>query len=65
MSTRIAYSLKEAAEQVQQSVDTLRKAIRTTELGAFPPPLKAKRDGKKYLVLHAELVRWAESLPDA
>lgn len=63
--TRIAYSLKAAAEQVEQSEDTLRKAIKTTDPTSFPPPLKAKRDGKKYLVLHSELVRWAESLPDA
>ena len=67
--TRIAYDLETAAEQVSQSVKTLRRAIAATDPAAFPPPLRAKRQGDKpnseYRILHADLVAWAESLRDA
>ena len=67
--SRIAYDLKQAAEQVSVSIDTIRRAIRATDPNAYPPPLKAKRSGsdKKpaYRVLHADLEAWASSLKDA
>jgi hypothetical protein len=67
--TRIAYDIKQAAEQVSVSVDTIRRAIRATDPGAYPPPLKAKQTGsdKKpaYRILHADLEAWASSLKDA
>lgn len=66
---RIAYDLDTAAEQVSQSAKTLRRAIASTDPAAFPPPLRAKRQGDKpnsaYLILHADLMAWAESLRDA
>lgn len=67
--TRILYTIEDAAEQVSQSVKTLRRAIHATDSRLFPPPLRAKRLGTKtnseYRILHADLVAWAESLPDA
>jgi hypothetical protein len=64
--SRIAYTIDDAAEQVSQSTKTLRRAIHATgKEDAGPPPLKAKRDGRKYLILHADLEAWAASLPDA
>lgn len=64
--TRILYTIPDAAEQVSQSVNTIRRAIHAT--GAEkdgPPPLRAKRDGRKYLIEHEALVAWASSLKDA
>lgn len=67
--TRIAYTVEDAAEQVSQSVKTVRRAIASTDPTAFPPPLRAKRQGDRtnsaYLILHDDLVAWAESLRDA
>jgi len=67
--SKLLYTLAEAAEQVSVSEKTLRRAIQATDPTAFPPPLLAKRMGtpKKpaYRVLHADLMAWAQSLPDA
>lgn len=72
MSQQIAYTLDQAATQVQQSTDTLRRAIKATAYvdaqgePVFPPPLKgAKRDSKKYLIPHDALMEWVSRLPDA
>lgn len=69
MSPRILYDLDTAAEMVSQSVKTLRRAIQATDPAAFPPPLKAKRQGKAknaaYGITHTALMEWADSLPDA
>lgn len=69
MTAAVALPLAEAAAAVGQSVNTLRKAIHTTDPNAFPPPLRAKRAGTShkasYLVLVSELERWVNSLPDA
>jgi len=66
MTARIAYKLPDAAEQVSVSVSYLRLAIHATgKEKDGPPPLKAKKVGKEYRVMHAELVAWASRLPDA
>jgi hypothetical protein len=61
----VAYTLVDAAQASGVSVDTLRKALHTTDPRSYPPPLRAKRAGKRYLILADELERWLESLPDA
>lgn len=68
--TRIAYDIKQAAEQVSVSVDTIRRAIRATDPNAYPPPLPAKRMGSSdrkpsYRISHPALMAWFNSLPDA
>lgn len=68
--TRIAYDIRQAAEQVSVSIDTIRRAIRATDPATYPPPLKAKRTGSSekkpaYRILHADLEAWASSLKDA
>ena len=63
--TRLVYSLAEAAAQVSHNEATLRRAIRSTDPNTFPPPLRAKRNGRRFLILHDDLVAWAASLPDA
>lgn len=65
MTTRILYTLSEAAEQVGLSVPTMRRAIKSTDPQAFPPPLRAKLAGGSYRIAHDELERWAKSLTDA
>lgn len=66
---KIAYKLDEAAEQVGVSVDTIRRAIRATKPGVYPPPLRAKNFGTEkkpsYRVLHDVLMAWAASMKDA
>ena len=67
--SRIAYDLKQAAEQVSVSIDTIRRAIRATDPNAYPPPLRAKRTGSEkkpsYRVSHTNLMAWYDSLKDA
>lgn len=58
MTERIAYPLREAADQVGQSADTLRRAFKNGEI-AF------KEHGGRYYVSRDELHRWFESLPPA
>ena len=51
-------TLTQAAEMTAMSVDTIRKAIRTTDPDAFPPPLRAKRASKGLRVLLSDLTAW-------
>jgi hypothetical protein len=60
-----AYSVPEAAAAVSQSEATIRRALHSTDPTAFPPPLSAKRAGKKLLIPATELDRWVASLPNA
>lgn len=64
---RVAYSVEEAATATSMSVSTIRRALRSTDPAAFPPPLRAKKAGLKgkLLIPATELSRWLESLPDA
>lgn len=63
---KLAYTRPEAAKAVGLSDDTLKKAINAGHL-------RAKRSGKdadgnpagKYLITHAALMAWLESLDDA
>lgn len=57
----LAYTIEEAAAATGVSTSTIRKAINTIN----ETPLRAKRVGKKLLIMHDDLVRWLESLPDA
>ena len=69
MTTKLAYTLDEAAAATSFSKDTIRRAIKTTKAGAFPPPLRAKRGGSEkkpsYRILHSDLLAWLESMGDA
>ena len=60
-----AYSLAEAAAQTPFSIDTLRRAIKTTDPTSFPPPLRAKKPSKGYVILARDLDAWLDSLADA
>ena len=61
----IAADVKRAAAAVDVHEDILLKAIRATNPGTYPPPLRAKRASKKFLIGAAELREWFDSLPDA
>lgn len=67
--SKIAYKIDEAAEQVGVSSDTIRRAIRATKPGTFPPPLRAKNFGTEkkpsFRILHDVLIAWANSMKDA
>lgn len=69
MVEKVAYTLIGAAAAYSVSADTLRKAIHTTDLRSFPPPLRAKRLGggpnAKYMILAVDLAAWYELLLDA
>jgi excisionase family DNA binding protein len=56
VTTKIAYSLPEAADAVSVSQDTLRRAIRAGDL-------PFRRVGVKYLIATTDLLAWFESLP--
>jgi excisionase family DNA binding protein len=56
MTTKLAYSLPEAADAVSVSQDTLRRAIRAGDL-------PFRRVGVKYLIATTDLLAWFESLP--
>lgn len=66
-----AYKLASAARAYDVSLDTIRRAIRSTGADkdgnpTFPPPLRAKRDSKGALRVKAvDLEAWFESWPDA
>ncbi|MGN8245283.1 helix-turn-helix domain-containing protein [Cellulomonas soli] len=62
---RRSYTLVEAATATGVSAATLRRAIHTSDYRYFPPPLRAKLAGRKYLILVKDLDAWLESLPDA
>jgi len=66
MSTKLAYTLKEAAAATGLSVDRVKRAI-------YCGDLRAKRSGKtkdgdpagRYLVLHADLQSWLDGMEEA
>lgn len=53
---KIAYSIEEAAEATGYSTDTIRKALRNSDL-------IARYANSKPVILATELQEWAESLP--
>lgn len=57
---KLAYSLKEAAEMVGLSVDTLRSEIKRTD----EKRLRAKQRSGRYVVTEAELRDWLDRLDD-
>lgn len=65
----IVLPLKDAAEAVGLSADTLRKAIKATDPNAFPPPLRAKKAGHHekagYYIAADDLREWFARWPDA
>jgi len=58
-------TLKEAAAQTGLSIDTMRRAIKATDVNAFPPPLRAKFVGGAYRIKSSVLDDWIDALPDA
>ena len=67
--TALAYKLPDAAQVSGLSIDTLKRAIRATDPKAWPPPLRAKKGGHaqnaQIVILHADLMAWLASFPDA
>ncbi|GAB3884405.1 hypothetical protein [Terrabacter terrigena] len=65
----VLMKLADAAAYTSQSPDTLKKASRITDPRAFPPPLRAKRQGTApnaaLMFLRADLDDWVERFPDA
>jgi excisionase family DNA binding protein len=57
MTSRISYSINEAAVAVGVSVSTLRAAYRNGELDVHYP------SGGKPLILHEDLVAWVAKAP--
>lgn len=66
---RLAYRIDAAAEAAGVSADIVRKALRTTDPTAWPPPLRARRVGvavnAPHLILADDLREWLESFPEA
>jgi transposase len=62
---KLAYSVRSAAEAIEVSEDTIRRAIKATDPNAWPPPLAAKTDGRRIRIEAAELQRWFHSWKDA
>lgn len=58
MSTRLAYSPAEAAEKVGLSESTIKRAINAGLL-------RAKKNGRRYLITEEQLREWLSELPDA
>ena len=56
VSTPIAYTYAEAARAIGQSLDTIRAHV---ALGNLTP----RYPNSKPIILHSDLVAWAESLP--
>lgn len=61
---QIAVSINTAAAMVEVSSDVIRRAVHAWDPNAFPPPLRAKKMGRKYTILVKDLEEWWESLPD-
>lgn len=58
MTTRISYSIKDAAEATGISVDIIKRAIRSGDLKTHRPVV-AKREIAKDFIAHIDLERWA------
>jgi len=56
MTTRLAYSIEEAAEATGYSTDTIRRAIRNNDM-------TARYANTKPVILVSELEEWLTSLP--
>jgi excisionase family DNA binding protein len=56
MTTKLAYSLPEAADALSVSQEVLRRAIRA---GNLP----FRKNGRTYLIATTDLLAWFESLP--
>jgi excisionase family DNA binding protein len=54
--TKLAYSVREAAEACSVSPDTVRRAIRANQL-------PVRLNGTRQLILASDLLAWVESLP--
>ena len=72
MAAPLTVDVKTAAELMSCSVETIRRAIRTTGVDAngnptFPPPLRAKRFGGKnqLRIKVSDLEAWHDSMEDA
>lgn len=56
MTEKLAYTFEEAAEQVGYSTDTIRRAVRKSDL-------IARYANSKPVILRSELIAWLDSLP--
>lgn len=56
MSTKLAYSIEEAAEAAGYSTDTIRRALRNSDM-------TARYANSKPVILATELSEWLSSLP--
>ncbi len=65
--TQILYTIPQAAEQVGCSARQIQRAINATDAAkASLPLLPSKRLGVKgKRIAHADLIVWADNLPDA
>ena len=67
MTGPISVDVDRAAELTGVSSKTVRRAITSRDPAAFPPPLKAYRNGAgqsaKYLIKVADLEAWIASFP--
>ena len=64
------YTLEEAARMLGMKRDRLSRAIngtasKTPKDGKDLPVLRAKKIGRRYLILESDLKEWALGLPDA
>lgn len=69
MADRLAYRVKDAAEAAGVSVDIIRKALRSTDPAAWPPPLRARQigtaDNAPKLIEADDLRDWIRRFPEA
>jgi predicted DNA-binding transcriptional regulator AlpA len=67
--TPALFRIAGAVEYTGQSESTIRRAVHATDPTAFPPPLKAKKQGTHpkapLQFLRRELDAWLEQFPDA
>lgn len=64
------YTLTAAADMIGVTPERLSRAITGTnshskKAGKNLPPLRAKKLGRRYLILESDLVKWAQGLEDA
>jgi hypothetical protein len=63
---KLALSLPEAAALTPYSVDTLRRAIKTSDPNGDIPPLAAQTGPKgRYQIMRDDLVAWLRAFPPA